>query len=520
MNNTVAGSQSFRRGVVFSIGFNIVSKSLLFVQGLLVGYFFGINGKTDLYFFFQSALILFSFLINSLDASVLIPESMRLRTQVSARASMVFLNFFIFLYAVLGILALVFFLLCSTEMLLLVTSFPSQVIEANGRLILIALPLFPLTILGNFFVNILTSHRYFTAPMVVSASQSAIVIAIMILGKSQISLESVLAAQVVACFLNLVVLVFISGKLLAWNFSVRGVKIDRIVLRNALFAQTGNLATFLSSYFQFYVLSGLPAGSVSTFSYAQRVSEVPTSLLTNQVSAVAGVRYNELASVKNYEKLNEIYLSSSQLLIAVLVPASMLISCYSDEIIRLLYAYGAFPDQSSELVSFFLRYLILLLPLSAIITNTSRIYMATQTIRETFYYQVISNLVLIALLFLLVRSFGLAGLPAAIIGMSVVNVLVIQIFMNRLFRYLAYRQILGFLVKAILVEGFLFLLIYQITHFFVKPTNVQIGVVGITYLGSLLAINWYFQVNGDVNKILRNIFNYVSRQTRNSEGAS
>ena len=74
-------SESYKKGTVLSVLFNIISKGILFLLTIIIARYFGSNIKTDIYFFVFAAMILFSGFINSIDTAVLIPESMRIREE-------------------------------------------------------------------------------------------------------------------------------------------------------------------------------------------------------------------------------------------------------------------------------------------------------------------------------------------------------------------------------------------------------------------------------------------------------
>jgi len=101
-------SESYRKGTARSVLFNIISKGILFLLTIIIARFFGSNIKTDIYFFVFATMILFSGFINSIDMAVLIPESMRIREKESNDNAISFLNFFLLIYFLIGVVFLVF----------------------------------------------------------------------------------------------------------------------------------------------------------------------------------------------------------------------------------------------------------------------------------------------------------------------------------------------------------------------------------------------------------------------------
>ena len=104
-------TESYKRGMLLSVLFNIIAKAILFVLTILIAGFFGSDVKTDIYFFVYGSMVLLSGFINAIDTAVLIPESMRQRENEGAGVAMAFLNYFMRIYFFAGIafVALVFF---------------------------------------------------------------------------------------------------------------------------------------------------------------------------------------------------------------------------------------------------------------------------------------------------------------------------------------------------------------------------------------------------------------------------
>ena len=99
-------AESYTKGMALSVFFNIISKGILFLLTIIIARSFGSDIKTDIYFFVFATMILFSSFINNIDTAVLIPESMRLREKEGDEKAATFLNYFLLIYLVIGILLL------------------------------------------------------------------------------------------------------------------------------------------------------------------------------------------------------------------------------------------------------------------------------------------------------------------------------------------------------------------------------------------------------------------------------
>ncbi|MBK9533308.1 MAG: hypothetical protein IPO42_16235 [Chitinophagaceae bacterium] len=122
-------SESYKRGTLLSVLFNILSKGILFLLTIIIARYFGSDINTDIYFFVFAAMILFSGFINNIDVAVLIPESMRIRTNEGDKPAAAFLNFFGLIYLVIGLLFTVAMYFYGTTVFGLISRFSAADIE-------------------------------------------------------------------------------------------------------------------------------------------------------------------------------------------------------------------------------------------------------------------------------------------------------------------------------------------------------------------------------------------------------
>ncbi|HEX7015498.1 MAG TPA: lipid II flippase MurJ [Cyclobacteriaceae bacterium] len=503
--------ESYRKGIVLSSALNFASKLLIFFQGVAVAYYFGTYDKTDIYFYCYSTILLVSTFVNSLDASVLIPESMRLREQRSKRESMRFLNSFIYLYLLFGIAATLLFLSAPVDILLLISNFGEESLRQNREVVLLSIPVFTLMIMTNLLVNVMTSYKYFTIPMIITSINGIMALLFLFIFHKALSINSVLIGQIIGYAISLILLAYLIKKQLRWNFLLWGSKIARPVLKDIVFAQSGNLATMLSAYAPLYLLSAFPAGIISALNYGQRTAEIPNQLITNQVSSVVGIKYNELFAKKDFQYLNDVFISTAKLLIFVLTPLSFLIYNYSEQVVTLLYERGAFHGESVQATSEFVKLFALLLPLLALITNASRLYMAAQVLRYSFYYQILANVALIFLIYFGIQQFGILGFPIALLVMNAINVLVVQLYVWKLFPYIRYGDVLLYLVKNIVLNIVLLFVVNWMVEWMELNPLLVFFMGSAIYILLLLAFNLLTSFNKDVNQIVMKCKSFVFR---------
>lgn len=404
-------NRSFRAGAVFSTGVNALAKVLSFAVSALIAFFYGTRETADVFFYALGTVMLMAFFARGMNSAVLIPEAMRLAEQSSQQRSRNFLNLFLYLLLGISIGFACLLLLRPVDIFSGISRFDADVLLREQGLLSLAVPLLPLMVVSFYLGDILVSFRFFTVPMLLNALTHFMVILSVLLLHNRLGVASALLGLIAGLTLQCAVLLAFMRAALQWDFRPRAVRVPVKVWKDLLYAQSGNAVTALSKYVPLMLISGYGKGAVAALSYASRVAELPTELLTNQVSAVFGIRVNRLVSRREYGDLARIFRSTAAILMFVLLPVSGLLFLYHREVIILLFARGNFALSSVALSSGLLRYLALILPLFAVNTLFARVLMAGRKISIAFWAQVLQNAAMILGVVLGLHWMGLVGYP-------------------------------------------------------------------------------------------------------------
>ncbi|MFH1004547.1 MAG: lipid II flippase MurJ [Bacteroidota bacterium] len=499
-------TESYRKGIVLSSVGNFFSKSLFFLQGVVIAYYFGAQSKTDVYFYSISLLTLIAYFINSLDSSVLIPESMRLSEQVGKKESMKFLNFFFYIYLFFGVFCTVIFLISPVKFFSLLSNFNTNVLIENRELLLYSITLFTLVITTGLLSNIIASYKYFTVPIIVSTLNNFFALLFMLLFHDILNIASIYIGLLIAYSINFILLIYLMRKKLQWDFSFSMYRIEKKNIRNMFFAQAGNAMSLIAGFMPIYVLSGYSAGIIASLNFGQKTAEAPNQL-TVQFSSVLGIKFNELYAKRDYNSLNNIFLTSAKFLMFVCIPFSVLMFLYNIEIISLLFHRGAFDVQSVDLSASVLQIFGFLLPLYGINTIVTRLFIAGQRMKSAFYNQLALNILIIALTILGIKCFGIIGYPLSLISVYLIAVFAYYIWLRILFPYIRYIEIFIYLIKLIILNGCIGVFIYYVKPFFPEMIILNILIGTCIYFVILIFINYVININDEVvkytNKILK-----------------
>jgi putative peptidoglycan lipid II flippase len=257
------------------------------------------------------------------------------------------------------------------------------------------------------------------------------------------------------------------------------------------------------------VLSGFSAGIITSLTFAQQLSSMPTNLITNQFSSVAGIKFNELYAKKEFSEINRIFLSTTSFLIFILMPVSGLFFLYSPQITSILLERGAFHRSGVENTALFLKYLGLMLPMMAINTFVARLFMAGQKIMESFAYQVAFNCVLILFILLGVRYFGLIGYPLSLVSLYLLNAVLSYFMLRHYFPDIRYGEVLLDFLKVFCLNLLIFLLVMLLKdRLFGVYAFLSLAAGGVVYLAIVVVANRYLRINTEVNDMLDKILAY------------
>jgi putative peptidoglycan lipid II flippase len=498
--------ESYRKGIVLSTFFNIVNKVFVFLNSLAIAYFFGTQLKVDLYFYAFNTVLLIVTFISTLNSSVLIPESMRIRKHEHPGNVISFFNFFIYSYLVITVLLCLLFFINPVSAFVVISNYNPAILQKEAAILYLSVPLILLMTLTTMLTDILTSYRFFTVPMVAAIINSLFSLVFIFLFHKTLDVRSITLGLLISYSVNIGFLFFLLKKYIHWHFRFEWIKLGKKTWANIFYAQMGNFVTSLGGYAPLYFLSGANSGIIAALNYAQQISTQPTSFLTNQFANVSRIKMSELYVAGDFVKVNEVFQSTIRFLLFVLIPISGILYLYADDIVVVLFKRGSFDSDSVKLSSDFLRYLGLSLPFTAVISIAGNLYVAAQKIKISIGYQIMSNLLLIGLVYFFLKWFGYTGYPIAFFFVNFINVLVVYIFCRFFFPFIRYGLILKYMAIIIGINIPVLFLLKTMGILTAHSGAFVIVAAGCSvYAVLLLCINHFFHLNVDFTRFLNNI---------------
>jgi putative peptidoglycan lipid II flippase len=505
--------ESYREGIAYSTIFNVVSKGLTFGLNILIAASFGVNAKTDLYFFLLGTSFSVVQLITSVNAAVLIPEFVRLGIHGETNVRRRFASSALTVYGLVA-LVMAFLILFLPEIVLTASSrFPQALIVENQNLIRCFGLILPLMVITTFLLDIATSIRMFTAPMIGSVMNSVLAALAVLISGSFWGIGSVAAGLAAGYAIQCCLLIWLLRNELSWRrvFSFPRIPVD--VLKNVGFAQIGNVASFAASYIPLYLLTGFRGGVVGAMYLAQRLADVPSQLITVQVTSVIAIRMNESYARKEFSRLYDSFVRTARFLILILVPLSIFMLVEGEESIRLVFARGAFDKEAVESTYNFFRFLCFLPPLIAVNMLCARLFMASQLVREPLPFQIGMSFLALSLIYVLVVVFGPSGIALGTLLGYAINISMVGWLIRRYHPDLNYYGVFRFLAGAAGFFGLVGILL-MIGGWLIGSRDgmSKMFLSGAIIISSLIAYARFADTDGDLVHLLQRIWGGGSNQ--------
>ncbi|MDD8017231.1 MAG: lipid II flippase MurJ [Bacteroidota bacterium] len=503
-------TESYRKGLFYSSGFNVLAKILAFSQSLVIAYYFGTKSETDVFFYCLSSVGLISIYFGSLNHTVLIPEAMRIRVQESNEQAIIFLNFFLYLYSFISMVLTLILLANPIKIFSILSNFNENTLNISKELVFYSIPLLMLMNLTSYLTDILTSYKYFTIPMIAAMVNSLFVLLFIFLFHNSLSILSILWGLIFGYMLNIVLLTILL-KRMGWAFKFKFIKINLRIKKNIFYAQLGNITTTVGSFLPLFLISGFNSGIIAALNYGQKISTIPDQFFTTQMSQVIAIKFNELSAKKDYSTLNKTFFESLSTLVFILIPISLVLFFFPAIIVKVLYQRGQFDQNSVKITSEFLKYFGLLLPFLAINTIISRLFTASQKVRINFFSQIVMIIIFIPTLYFLLKIMGPIGYPVAVLCYLCISILLISIFLiKKNFPFINLMAISHLFVKILFINIFIIAPFFVLAKYF--EINSMVFVLFIVYYISILFfLNYKYAFCLQINELQKKYFFNTNR---------
>ena len=129
--------ENYKKGAALSVAATVTGKLFSFLSSLLLAFYFGATGKTDVYFYLILICAVLTGWLSSLNVSLVLPEFMHQREK-SPNAAINLANFFLYLYIAAALIFCAAAYIWPTEILGSISAFSPAEINRSANLLFLS----------------------------------------------------------------------------------------------------------------------------------------------------------------------------------------------------------------------------------------------------------------------------------------------------------------------------------------------------------------------------------------------
>ena len=470
---------SFQLAGIINIVISAVVAVLSYFSFVLIGRTFGGSVGSDAFFYLFSLNTIASGIITCLYSVVLLPIFVDIKYKEGlSRASD-------FAGSVLGVSVL-----CVTPIAVVAyvwygqffsvfSKFNNSQIEAVRFVLIYFAPLFIITVVSEFYRIIVLASGHYILSALGAIFQPALLIVFICTCANTLKEEALSLSLLLSKVLLLIFVVAVSLRIIRIKISIC-FKAD--VLTWSFFRVSApywaaNVISSAAVFFFDYVATGLGTGTLSALAYAQKIYNLPISVVLNPIFEIARTRFCEARAKDNPEHFAYQHNMLMQGVIYYIFPVTAVFYFLSREIIELMFQSSAFGSENIVVAAESLRIYALSLPFNAMFVLNGRVVESFQRLVWPSLFGTVGQFLSIYLTLVAVHNLGYRGIP--------ISKVCIDLFYFFPFGFIAIKLFIGHfnlqhiarVVMVALVSSFCVVFIYFNTGLscFVKTYSYSIS---------------------------------------------
>ena len=498
--------RSFKIDLFQTSSLSFIAKILQFCVIILIARFFGTSSEVDFYFFLFALINIINAIYTSFNHTVLIPKAFYIKEKKGKVSAEQFLNVFSYFFIIINILISVLIFLFPTQFMISFSQFETPIINENINIVYAFVPILLLGLLVNIYSDLLIYNKKYLAPILVNLCSSIFIIVFIFSFHKYFGILSVIYAISISHIFCFLFFIFYFMKYMSWNFNINPKMIDKKLYTDLFYTFLSCISTFFSSLAPTFIFSGFSSGSVSAFNYANNIANIPNSLVTNQICTISGIKFNSLAAKDNLNELNALFVKILKITTFILIPIGFISFLISDDLINLIYYFSDLKSSALSEISFIFKFLIISIVYFAFNGLSTRVFVALQKIKFSFWFGMFMNLINLTLLFLLSFYYGIIGFLIARIIYHLIVIISLKFLIYKYFNFVTYPKNLEHLFKIIILNSFILISLIIIRF---DLNNILLNIIfnSSFYIISLLVSNYILRINTDINNELNHFFN-------------
>lgn len=487
-------------------------KLLGFVKQMVVAYYFGTTGATDIYnVAFSFVGMLSSAFIKAITISMV---SIYTHTLVQkgrdAASRLISACLELLLPVVLVVLLFTYMFTPFIAKLLAPTYTPDESLMLQ-HFLYICYPFFLFAVVTLVWTTIMDSNKDFVVSRTESFIGSVTTILCCVFLNHVLAVTSLVVAQYISYIIFGTMLLIRGRKYFTFTFTkLSEVPEVKMVLLTALPLFIGNSVGQINRIVDHSIATGLPKGSVTALADAVVLEDFVCNILINNVVDILYVNFSTYVAENNQEQLLKTMRTAVNIMICIMVPITIITCMCSEQIVAIAYLRGNFDYNSLVMTSAALIGYAIGFTSSGVRDIVIRVlysFKDTKGPMITGFFAVASNIIASIILS---KFIGIMGVSIASSICLTVNFLINSHMLKKHVPSYSIRQFAPTLFKQIPGAAVLVLLVYGIKHVF--SSNLLIfGFSGLFGLIVYALILMFMRIE-EVNMVKDKVFSKVLKR--------
>jgi putative peptidoglycan lipid II flippase len=410
---------------------SVLLKPIGIAKDMLVASKFGVNADLGIYFLFMGIATFFASMMYSMHRGSITPSYIKIKLSGdnSQAYSLAILSGFVYILLVTCVCCILYVFIVPL-IHFFAPGFTADKVIAASKSALYLVVLLASMAANDFFTSVLEAEKRFVSTRLSQACISITVIAIVwfyhqngwVILLQGLALGYLIAATIQA----LVYITIIKSTRFCFRKAIPKLK---EVLPLWLAMAAGAFVANSRNIIDRMMITILGGHELAVFGYADTlVSNVSGILILSVNTAVLPIF--SAISADNKHELNETAFKTYRYAIAFILPIVLVLSIYGDILIRIIYQRGNFSNSDTNDVFNVLKFLIIAIIPTIGVVLLARVYSVLYDAKTTVYAAIISSLLNISFNYILMQSYGVAGIALSTVLVNLVIVLFFTLILS------------------------------------------------------------------------------------------
>lgn len=458
----------------------LISKILGLLRDIVFANFYGTGLEATAYFTaIKIPTQIVDLVLSSAIVSVFVPvfnEIMQKNGKEKANSfASNFINVITLIATTISIVGIVF---APQIVKLLAGGFDGQTYNLTVELIRLTFPMIIFTAMAFSFVGLLQSYGEFNVPAMISGVSNLVVITFLVFFSNKTGIKGVAICMVVAWLLQLLIQLPFAKKY-GYQFSkkidLKDPNLKKVfVLAVPILISTAVLP--INNLVSTRLASGMGESAVAALEYAYKLYVVISGVFTYAVGNIIFPELSRASTDKNSNQFKEIIAKAIKLLAFILIPLTLGILIYRQEIVSIMYERGEFDTTSTAKTSGALLYYAIGIIGAGVVEVMNKAFYAKQDTKTPLKVGIFIILMNVLLSMILGKTeMAFKGLALATSITALLNAIILTTLANKKEKGIVNRELLIYIAK-IAISAIGMAIVVVITNIFLN-NSLQGGLI-------------------------------------------